>query len=82
MWSLRSRVNIVSMYWKLIERNGDWLEGLGTDRIIGDKGSWVCHKDLWSPNEMEKEGEDRFLQVSATGLGVRQGIGNKEQNAE
>lgn len=49
---------------------------------IGEKGSWVCHKDLWSPNEMEKESEDRFLFVSATGLGVRQRIGNREQNAQ
>lgn len=49
---------------------------------IGEKGSWVCHKDLRSPNEMEKESEDRFLFVSATGLGVRQRIGNREQNAQ
>lgn len=71
------------MYWELIGRNGDKLEGLRNQRVHRRKGKLgLPQGSAESQRDGEKESEDRFLFVSATGLGVRQRIGNREQNAQ
>lgn len=57
---LGSRVEYVSRYWGLTQKNGDGLH-MGVERILRKEESWVHYNVWWSPQGVKPEMEDRTL---------------------